>query len=156
MKYRGYDIEETRNVMRYEKVAKFTYDYSNKIYSNKIELGIEELDELKETIRKKEAELKEKGVRFSDVKIEMTGSAEQYNPNGADFPAEFTTELSWMEEENEEEKERRIQCEKDIIDMTIEARIASEAMEEQIRRASLEAAIKVIEENGGTVKNLKL
>lgn len=56
MKYRGHDIEETRNVKRYEKVDKFTYDYSNEI-----ELGIEELDELKDLIRKKEAELEERG-----------------------------------------------------------------------------------------------
>ena len=151
MKYKGHDIEETKNVMRYERVDKFTYDYSNEIH-----LDVEELDDLKEIIRKKEAELKEKGVRFSDVRIEMTGCAEQYNPNGADFPAEFCTDISWMEEENEEEKETRIQREKARIDRTIEDQIASEAREERNRRASLEAAIKVIEENGGTVKNLKI
>jgi len=151
MKYKGHDIEETRNVMRYERVDKFTGKYSNEI-----ELGIDELDELKDLIRKKEAELKEKGVRFSGVRIEMTGSAEQYNPNGADYPAEFTTELSWMEEENEEEKEKRIQWEKELIDMEIEDEIGRKAWEERNRRASLEAAIKVIEENGGMVKNLKI
>lgn len=151
MKYKGHDIEETRDVMRYERVDKYTYDYSNNI-----ELGVEELDELKEIIRKKEAELKEKGVRFSGVKIEMRGSAEQYNPNGADYPAEFTTELSWMEEENEEEKKKRIQREKELIDMDIENEISRKAWEERNKRASLEAAIKVIEENGGTVINLKI
>jgi len=151
MKYKGHDIEETRNVMRQEKVDKFTYNYSNEI-----ELGIEELDELKEIIRKKEAELKKKGVGFSDVKIEMSGSAEQYNPNGADYPAEFNTKLSWMEEESQEEKEKRIQWEKERIDMVIEDQIATRAWEERNRRASLEAAIKVIEENGGTVTNLKI
>jgi len=150
MNYKGHNIEETRNEMRNEKVDKFTYDY------NEIELGIEELDELKEIIRKKEAELKEKGIKFSDVKIKMSGCAEQYNPNGADYPAEFITELSWMEEESQEEKEKRIQWEKERIDMIIEDRIASEAREERIRRASLKAAIKVIEENGGTVTNLKI
>lgn len=151
MKYRGYDIEETQKVMRYEEVRKYTYDYSNEI-----ELGIEDLDELKEIIMKKEAELMEKDVKFSDVKIEMTGSAEQYNPNGADYPAEFNTQLSWMEEESEEEKEKRIRERKELIDILIEDRIAGEARKEQTRRASLEAAIKVIEENGGTVKNLKI
>ena len=151
MNYKGHNIEETRNEMRNEKVDKFTFNYSNEI-----ELGIEELDELKEIIRKKEAELKEKGIKFSDVKIEMRGCAEQYNPNGADYPAEFITELSWMEEESQEEKEKRIQREKERIDMVIEDRIASEAREERIRRASLEAAIRIIEENGGTVTNLKI
>lgn len=151
MKYKGHDIEETRNVVRYEKVDKFTFNYSNEI-----ELGIEELDELKEIIRKKEAELKEKGIGFSNVKIEMSAVDEQYNPNGADYDAKFTTELSWMEEESEEEKEKRIQWEKDRIDMVIEDQIATRAWEERNRRASLEAAIKVIEENGGTVKNLKI
>ena len=151
MKYKGHDIAETQNVMRYERVDKFTCDYSNEIY-----LGVEDLDELKEIIRKKEAELKEKGVRFSDVKIEMRGDAGGYNPNGADYPAEFTTNLSWMEEENEEEKEKRIQWEKYRIEMTNEDEIDRKAWEERNRRASLEAAIKVIEENGGTVKNLKI
>lgn len=151
MKYRGHDIEETRNVVRYEDVCKYTNDYSNEI-----ELGIDELDDLKDLIRKKEAELKEKGVRFSDVKIEMTGSAEQYNPNGADYPAEFNTKLSWIEEENEEEKEKRIRREKELIDKYCEDEIDRKAREERNRRASLEAAIKVIKENGGTVKNLKI
>lgn len=151
MKYRGRDIEETRNVMRCEKVYKFTYDYSNEIH-----LDVEELDDLKALIRKKEAELKEKGVRFSDVKIEMMGSAEQYNPNGGDYPAEFITQLSWIEEENEEEREKRIQRAKELIDKYCEDEIATREREERNRRASLEAAIKVIEENGGTVKNLKI
>lgn len=151
MKYKGYDIEETRNVMRYERVDKFTYDYSNEIH-----LDVEELDDLKDLIMKKEAELKEKGVRFSDVKIEMMGSAEEYNPNGADYPAEFTTNLSWIEEETEEEKEKRIEQDKKHIDMVIEDEIRRKEWEERNRRASLEAAIKVIKENGGTVKNLKI
>lgn len=151
MKYRGYDIEETRNEMRYEKVDKFTSNYYNEI-----ELGIEELDEMKDLIRKKEAELKEKGIKYSDVKINMLGRDEQYNPNGADYPAEFITELSWMEEENEEEKEKRIHREKERIDKLIEDEAATKEREERIRRATLEAAIKVIEENGGIVKNLKL
>jgi hypothetical protein len=147
MKYKGQHINDTEDVKRYEKVDKFTYDYSNGI-----ELGIEELDELKEIIRKKESELKEKGVRFSDVKIEMLGRDEQYNPNGADQKPEFITELSWMEEESAEEKERRVQWEKERIDMVIEDRIASEARAERVRREMLAAAVRTIEENGGTVK----
>lgn len=85
-----------RNVKIYEKLDKFTCDFSNEI-----ELGIEELDELKDIIIKKESDIKEKGVRFSDVKIEMLGRDECYNPNGPDVPAKFITYLSWMEEENE-------------------------------------------------------
>lgn len=147
MKYKGQHINDTEDVKRHEKVDKFTYDYSNEI-----ELGIEELDELKKLIRKKESELNEKGVRFSDVKIEMLGRDEQYNPNGADQKPEFITELSWMEEESAEEKERRIQWEKERIDMVIEDQIASEARSERIRREMLAAAVRTIEENGGTVK----
>ena len=147
MKYKGQHIDDTKDVKRYERVDKFTYDYSNGI-----ELGIEELDELKEIIRKKESELKEKGVRFSDVKIEMLGIDAQYNPNGADQDSEFITDISWMEEENAEEKEKRIRWEKERIDMVIEDRIASEARDERIRREMLAAAVKTIEENGGTVK----
>jgi hypothetical protein len=147
MKYKGQHINDTEDVKRYEKVDKFTYDYSNGI-----ELGIEELDELKEIIRKKESELKEKGVRFSDVKIEMLGIDAQYNPNGADQDSEFITDISWMEEENEEEKEKRIRWEKERIDMVIEDRIASEARAERVRREMLAAAVRTIEENGGTVK----
>lgn len=151
MNYRGQHINDTENVKRYERVDKFTYDYSNEI-----ELGIEELDELKEIIRKKESELNEKGVRFSDVKIEMLGIDAQYNPNGADQDSEFITDISWMEEENEEEKEKRIRWEKERIDMVIEDRIASEARAERVRREMLAAAVRTIEENGGTVKNLKI
>lgn len=147
MNYRGQHIDDTKDVKRYERVDKFTYDYSNGI-----ELGIEELDELKEIIRKKESELKEKGVRFSDVKIEMLGIDAQYNPNGADQDSEFITDISWMEEENAEEKERRIRWEKERIDMVIEDRIAREARDERIRREMLAAAVRTIEENGGTVK----
>jgi hypothetical protein len=151
MEYRGQHIDDTKDVKRYERLDKFTYDYSNGI-----ELGIEELDELKEIIRKKESELKEKGVRFSDVKIEMLGIDAQYNPNGADQDSEFITDISWMEEENEEEKEKRIRWEKERIDMVIEDRIASEARAERVRREMLAAAVRTIEENGGTVKNLKI
>ncbi len=151
MEYKGRHIDDTRDVKRYEKLDKFTYDYSNDI-----ELGIEELDELKEIIRKKEVELKEKGVKFSDVKIEMMGKDEWYNPNGADTPAEFITELSWMEEENKEEKEKRVQSEKQRIDWLIEDEITTKARSERIRREMLAAAVKTIEENGGTVKNLKI
>ena len=151
MKYKGYDIEDTYNVRRYEKVDKFTCNYSNEI-----ELGIEELDELKDLIMKKEAELMEKDVRFSDVKIKMSAVDEQYNPNGADYPAEFCTDISWIEEESEEEREKRIQREKELIDMENEDEIGRKEWEERNRRASLEAAIKVIKENGGIVKNLKI
>lgn len=151
MEYKGKHINDTSDIKRYEKVDKFTNDYSNEI-----ELGIEELDELKNLIRKKESELKEKGVRFSGVKIEMIGNDERYNPNGRDDPAEFITHLSWMEEENEEEKEKRIKWEKNHIDKVIEDQIASEARTERIRREILAAAIKTIEENGGIVKNLKI
>lgn len=105
---------------------------------------------------KKEADLKERGVGFSDVNIEMRGIDEQYNPNGPDYEAEFITELYWIEEENEEEKEKRIQRDKKHIDVIIEDEIRRKAWDEQTRRASLEAAIKVIKENGGTVKNLKI
>jgi hypothetical protein len=135
MKYKGQHIDDTRDVKRYEDVDKFTY-----LYSNEIELGTEELDELKEIIRKKESELKEKGVRFSDVKIGMSGRAERYNPYGADDPAEFDTELSWREEENEEEREKRIRREKERIDMVIGDGIAGEAGAERIRHEMLAAA----------------
>ena len=82
----------------------------------------------------------------------MLGRDEQYNPNGADQKPEFITELSWMEEESAEEKERRIRWEKERIDMVIEDQIASEARSERIRREMLAAAVRTIEENGGTVK----
>jgi hypothetical protein len=135
MEYKGQYINDTEDVNRYEKVDKFTKDFSNEI-----ELGIEELDELKDLIRKKESELKEKGVKFSDVKIEMSGYDARYED-----PSEFITVLSWKEEENEEEKEKRIQLEKQRI-----------YREERVRMEKLAAAVKVIEENGGTVKNLKI
>ena len=77
MEYKGQHISDTKDIKRYENIDKFTNDFSNEI-----ELGIEELDELKDLIRKKESELKEKGVKFSDVKIEMIGYDESYNPNG--------------------------------------------------------------------------
>jgi hypothetical protein len=135
MEYKGQHINDTEDVNRYEKVDKFTKDFSNEI-----ELGIEELDELKDLIRKKESELKEKGVKFSDVKIEMSGYDARYED-----PSEFITNLSWKEEENKEEKEKRIQLEKQRI-----------YREERVRMEKLAAAVKVIEENGGTVKNLKI
>lgn len=151
MEYRGQHIDDTKDVKRYERLDKFTYDYSNGI-----ELGIEELDELKEIIRKKESELKEKGVRFSDVKIEMLGIDAQYNPNGADQDSEFITDISWMEEENEEEKEKRIRWEKERIDMDIADEERIERIRQRIRREALVAAVKTIEENGGTVENLNI
>jgi hypothetical protein len=83
MEYKGQYINDTEDVNRYEKVDKFTKDFSNEI-----ELGIEELDELKDLIRKKESELKEKGVKFSDVKIEMSGYDARYED-----PSEFITVL---------------------------------------------------------------
>jgi hypothetical protein len=135
MEYKRQYINDTEDVNRYEKVDKFT-----KYFSNEIELGIEELDELKDLIRKKESELKEKGVKFSDVKIEMSGYDARYED-----PSEFITNLSWKEEENKEEKEKRIQLEKQRI-----------YREERVRMEKLAAAVKVIEENGGTVKNLKI
>jgi translation initiation factor 1 (eIF-1/SUI1) len=151
MEYKGQHINDTEDVNRYEKVYKFTKDYTNKI-----ELGIEELDELKDIIRKKESELKEKGIKFSDVKIEMMGVDNSYNSNGLNDPDEFITSLSWMEEENAEEKEKRIQSEKQRIDKVIEDQIVSEARKERVRMEKIAAAVKVIEENGGTVKNLKI
>ena len=151
MEYKGQCINDTSDVKRYENIDKFTNDFSNEI-----EFGIEELDELKDLIRKKESELKEKGIKFSGVKIEMLGNDESYNPNGPDTPAEFITSLSWMEEENEAEKEKRIQREKQRIDNVIKDRIAREAREERVRMEKIAAAVKVIEENGGTVKNLKI
>ena len=71
MKYRGHDIAETRNVMRYERVDKFTYDYSNEIH-----LDVEELDDLKDLIRKKEAELEERGGVSSTVTFKQTTKGE--------------------------------------------------------------------------------
>jgi len=148
MNYKGQHIDNTKNVIRHEKLDKFTYDYSNNI-----ELGIEDLDKLKELIIKKEAELNEKGIKHGDVKIELTGCDEQcITMNGKYKSAEFITELCWEEMESVAERNRRIQWEKDRIDMIIESRIASEAMAERARREKIAEAVKTIEENGGTVK----
>lgn len=151
MNYKGHHIDNTKNVIRYEKVEEFSLDYSHEL-----ELGVDDLDKLKELIIKKNAELNEKGIKHGDVKIELTGREEQYNPNGADQNAEFITELCWEEMESVAERNRRIEWEKGIIDMTIESSIASEAMVERIRREKIAAAVKIIEENGGTVTNLEI
>lgn len=152
MNYKGQHIDNTKNVIRYEKVEEFSLDYSHEL-----ELGPDDLDKLKELIRKKEAELNEKGIKHGDVKIELTGCDEQYiNMNGKYKSAEFITELCWEEMESVAERNRRIEWEKDRIDMIIESRIASEAMAERIRRETLAAAVRTIEENGGTVTNLEI
>ena len=146
MEYKGRYIDDTKDVVRHEKVDEFTYNNTNII-----ELGVDELDELKEIIKKKETELKEKGIRFSNVKIQMFGMNKWYND-----PDEFVTNLSWMEEENESEKEERIQFEKEEIDIDIEREDRIERIRQQIRREALKSAVKTIEENGGTVENLKI
>ena len=151
MNYKGQHIDDTRTVIRYEKVEEFSLDYSHEL-----ELGPDDLDRLKELIRKKEVELNEQGIKHDSVMIEMTGREEQYNPNGADQNAEFITELCWVQQESKEEKEKRIRWEKERIDMAIEDRITSEALAERIRRETLAAAVRTIEENGGTVTNLKI
>ena len=146
MEYKGQQIDDTRDVIRYEKLDKFT----NK-GTNNIELGVDELDKLKEIIRKKETELNKKGVRYSNVKILMSAIDKWYND-----PAEFNTSLSWMEEENESEREERIQFEKERIDMDIADEERIERIRQRIRREMLAAAVKTIEENGGTVENLNI
>lgn len=153
MEYRGYYINDARlyNQIKEEKVIDyFPGDY------NEFELGEEELMTLVAKIKEKADELNNQGISFNNLRFTIGGTQWEYNPNGPDIEADRYINLCWEELESIEKYNERLAREKADIDRRIkddeEAKKFQERITEANKQQSLREAIKLIEQNGGTVK----
>lgn len=105
MEYRGYEIEDNVMLPRGVRLDELCDEYTSSV-----DFGIEELEDLTETLKSKKAELDESGKKYENLRVVF-------------YSTEHCTVdvyLEWSEEETQEEKEKRIRRTKEGIDIEIE------------------------------------
>ena len=151
MIYKGHYIDD--NIYNQERVEKIEL-YSG-VCENEVSLTEEDLTSLIERLKEKEKYLKNCGIEFNNLHYEIGGREFQYNPNGADEEAEYYCNLCWNEKEPEEQYNERIAKQKSGIDGMVKREEEQEEIirqrDEEYKRQSIQAAISLIEENGGKV-----
>ena len=151
MMYKGHYLDD--NIFNQEKVERIEL-YSG-VCENKVSLTEEDLTSLIERLKEKGEYLKNCGIEFNNLHCEIGGKEFRYNPNGADEDAEYYCNLCWNEKEPEEQYNERMAKQRNTIDeivrMEEEERETMRRREEEFKRQSIQAAISLIEENGGTV-----
>lgn len=150
MMYRGHYIDDNiYNQKRVEKVNSYSV-----VCENEVCLTEGDLTTLIELLKAKECNLKAQNIDFINLHFELSGKESQYNPNGPDYDAEFICNLCWNEKEPEEQYNEHIAKQKNRIDEIIrieEEESELKRREEDLKRRTIQAAISLIEENGGKV-----
>lgn len=151
MMYRGHYLDD--NIFNQRKVERIEL-YSG-VCENEVSLTEEDLTSLIEKLKEKEEYLKNRGIEFNNLHYEIGGKEFRYNPDGADECAEYYCNLCWDEKEPEEQYNERMAKQRSTIDEIVreeeEEKEIMRQRNEEIKRQSIQAAISLIEENGGTV-----
>ena len=150
MYYKGYYIDDEVLVDREETVELNDVDH--------ITLDEDRLSSLLNKLKEYEEISTQNGIEIKDIHYEIHAQDYQYNPNGPDREAESSIVLCWKEKvpETDEKRNERITKEKNRIDDLIKEKEAkqrnAELERERLFQDRLDEAIKIVEENGGTVK----
>ena len=151
MMYKGHYLDD--NIFNQEKVERISL-YSG-VCDNEVSLTEEDLTSLIERLKEKERYLKNCGIEFNNLHYEIGGKEFRYNPNGADEVAEYYCNLCWNEKEPEEQYNERMAKQRETIDEIVmkeeEEKEIMRRRDEDFKRQSIQAAISLIEESGGTV-----
>ena len=141
MEYRGYFIDD-----------KFHYidGGSKKFYeddTNSLEFGITEVETLLNQMKETEEEQKKLGNINPNVTVEIYANGDHY----PDDYAECRVSINWSRLETEEERDKRIQAEKERIDWRIEDEKRQQDFQRKIEEADLEHAEELIRAKGGKI-----
>ena len=145
MIYKGKEIEDHKDVL-VEEEPFIDYGY------NYVEFTLEDLEDLARDYREKEKSLKENGVEFRDLTLNLHGTSYYSNPNGPDEDANMEILFSYYRPETEEEHDDRILRKMQYIDKEIENKEREKNASELVKRVEIEKAKKLLEENGYSVK----
>ena len=145
MNYKGYEIDDHKDVLVEETPYK-------EYYNNYVEFTLDDLEELVNDYKEKENALKNDGVEFRDLKINFHGTSYYYNPNGPDEDANMEVYFSYYRPETEEERDDRILNKMNWIDSEILRDEWAKDYEKRSKKADIEKAKKLLEENGYSVK----
>lgn len=145
MNYKGYEIDDHKDVLVEETPYK-------EYYNNYVEFTLDDLEELVNDYKEKENALKNDGAEFRDLKINFHGTSYCYNPNGPDEDANMEIYFSYYRPETEEERDDRIINKMSWIDSEIRLNEWAKDYEKRSKKADIEKAKKLLEENGYSVK----
>lgn len=145
MIYKGKEIEDHKDVL-VEEEPFIDYGY------NYVEFTLEDLEDLARDYREKEKSLKENGVEFRDLTLNFHGTSYYSNPNGPDEDANMEILFSYYRPETEEEHDDRILRKMQWIDYEILRDEWAKDYEKRSKKADIEKAKKLLEENGYSVK----
>ena len=141
MIYKGKEIDDKQYVSVNEDPIR-VYD------SNYVELDSEDLMALAEEYKKKEAELKNSGIDFKDLKLVFWAKDYDYNPNGHDTDEEAQIYFSYLRLETEKESEERILRKMSYIDQQIKDEEREKEATALSEKVEIERAMKLLEKNG--------
>jgi uncharacterized protein YdcH (DUF465 family) len=150
MYYKGYYIDDEIFVDREETVELNDVGH--------VTLDKDRLSSLLNKLKEYEEISTQNGIGIKDIHYEIHAQDYQYNPNGPDREAESSIVLCWKEKvpETDEKRNERITKEKNRIDALIkekEAKQRNAELSKLVREQNrLDEAIRIVEENGGTVK----
>ena len=145
MIYKGKEIEDHKDVLVEEPSF---IEYGN----NYVDFTLEDLEDLVRDYEEKEQSLKEKGVEFRDLKMNFHGTSYYCNPNGPDEDSNMEIYFSYYRPETEEEHDDRILRKMQWIDSEILRDEWAKDYEKRSKKADIEKAKKLLEENGYSVK----
>lgn len=145
MNYKGYKIDDNKDVLVEETPYK-------EYYNNYVEFTLDDLEELVNDYKEKENALKNDGVEFRDLMINFHGTSYYSNPNGPDEDSNMEVYFSYYRPETEAERDDRILKKMDWIDSEILRDEWAKDYEKRSKKADIEKAKKLLEENGYSVK----
>ena len=141
MIYKGREIEDHKDVLVEETPYK-------EYYNNYVEFTLDDLEEFANDYKEKENALKNDGTEFRDLKLNFHGTSYYCNPNGPDEDANMEVYFSYYRPETEEERDDRILKKMDWIDSEILRDEWAKDYEKRSKKADIEKAKKLLEENG--------
>ena len=147
MIYKGKQIDDRIYVSREEKLSE--------LCSNCEEFDVSEIDRWMKAVIQKSKELKQKGVAFKDVQLQISADGWHYNPNGADDESYMNISITWMEMETDTERESRIEKKKKWIDQEIETEKRAAEAKDAAQKREIENAIRTLENSGYKVTGKK-
>ena len=140
MEYKGKEIEDHWYVCKNQVIES--------LYGNSQNFTLDDIEAWKELIIKKTEELKSKGIDFKHVTIGIIGDGFHYNPNGADDESYMDICLVWYELETDEEREKRIERKKKLIDEDIEREKRKEEAKKLAEQKEIERSIETLRKAG--------
>ena len=144
MEYKGKHIEDSMYKSVYENPI-LEFD------SNEFELTFEDLEFLEKAYLEKQKSLIESGADFKNLRYDFYAVDYDYNPNGKDEEAHAEISFAYERMETEEEREKRIEATKRLVDEQIQRELIADNARRKTFECEVSKAIDFLKKNGYTV-----